>query len=1295
MNCRSNRTVRGLARAVLLLVPLSAVTALADEQTPSAEESIPAGTFDDRAPLNQSTVLERTLDQIERLADTERRVEALRAWQEQLDGIAGVGRLARQTRLRSFAFEPDWLVRTFDEGAYARYGSIRREIQGLIQQRPVDDQRLYDLETRGLAEDLWEDFERTRNPDHLEAIVNRYLNGSFGARAAIQLADLHMDAGEPGRAIDLLDRVRSLESAEADRLAIALRAVIGRSRIGEVAEARSRWQRLGEGRRLSVEMRRRVERELIGAGRGSARVVPRAWDGTCGTSEGTRLGPSVPERMLAEQLTDRWATALDANPSDVAPAGLTVGLPGESTRPPIQDGRRAVRAWETLARPPVGGAVVADGRLLFHGRERVVCADPATGRILWMGRRHEHEVDFASKRFVTSRTGFGLLKRAPTGDDFSRFLDRVPSGLVVSEGQVFVLEGRTLEVTADQATPPTSANMTRRLRSNRLSCYELATGRQLWSRPAYDGEGHRADIGFLAVPTPAGDALIAPVSDGGEVWVHAMSRDGATLWRTYLCDEPPGGCSPWSPVRVVVSSSRAYVLPGTGAVFCINVADGSPEWAVRYGRSSQMDIAPADRQGMRYAPYDFIGWHEDAMFVHGRRLVLLPSDLDRIVCLDRNDGRLLWETPGSPVDAPDVHEFLGTHGDGLIVAGSNVVRRYELETGRPVWETVHEESIARGVVTPDGVYLPVGEKLLVVDPRDGEVLRTLAYVSPSRAPLGNLHATAAGLISVGTTRVAHLGPLATELERLAGRIDRGDATALLDRARLLDRLDRDDESVADVHRAAVESARNADVSLARGVLVVIGDLGLSRIRPRETLKVVVDDDGLARFLGGTGDPAFGDRWSEIVSDCLATIGREQLGGALESILEAAELADESHLLLAATTAGTLTAVPDDLVFLRETIEDRTAPVQRRVAIRVLESERFDDVLGDLEELLEDDDDRARLAAATALVNRSQATGVDALVLLLESENEEIRKESVTLLQAVSGRRFGFAPSGAEASRSAAIGRWQEWLAALPRGEFHVEAPVGRAVLLRGRTLVAKSTGHLVEYDRYGRERWRAAVHSPRGCFGTRDGRRLAVSYTAQTLSVFAAGDDELDRGESDGIEPVRKPISLPGRPYSVEELPNGNVLVALWSTGIVRELDTDGKTVWEASLKGIVSDARRLDNGNTLVTWYSENAVVELDREGKIVPGTRLDDMNNPRSAQRLDNGNTLVTQYRRARVVEVDPKGGIVWSRENLSGAQSAQRLPNGNTLIAHRAGVTEVRRDGSVVWEVPGGAPTHVHRY
>jgi outer membrane protein assembly factor BamB len=116
--------------------------------------------------------------------------------------------------------------------------------------------------------------------------------------------------------------------------------------------------------------------------------------------------------------------------------------------------------------------------------------------------------------------------------------------------------------------------------------------------------------------------------------------------------------------------------------------------------------------------------------------------------------------------------------------------------------------------------------------------------------------------------------------------------------------------------------------------------------------------------------------------------------------------------------------------------------------------------------------------------------------------------------------------------------------------------------------------------------------------------------------------------------------------YHAEKLRDGR-FVYVTSGNTVFELEADGKVARQLNLGAIGntsgwSSVERLPGGNYLVALYSNNKVVEVDAAGKVLWECKAA---NPGHATRLRNGNTLVANIEGRTVVEYDRAGKEVWS--------------------------------------------------
>jgi len=169
-----------------------------------------------------------------------------------------------------------------------------------------------------------------------------------------------------------------------------------------------------------------------------------------------------------------------------------------------------------------------------------------------------------------------------------------------------------------------------------------------------------------------------------------------------------------------------------------------------------------------------------------------------------------------------------------------------------------------------------------------------------------------------------------------------------------------------------------------------------------------------------------------------------------------------------------------------------------------------------------------------------------------------------------------------------------------------------------------------------------------------------------------------------------------------ERLPNVNILV--WEQGPCRAVEVNPKgevvhitplTTNEKPAHRQVRSVHGLPNGHILACHEADATVREVDADGKVVweyPGVE-----NVFEAIRLKNGNTLIGSGTSKRVMEVNKAGKTVWEfgpsdapELNMSWITSIQVLKNGNLVVANflrgqegkGAHAFEITREKKVVW-------------
>ena len=115
------------------------------------------------------------------------------------------------------------------------------------------------------------------------------------------------------------------------------------------------------------------------------------------------------------------------------------------------------------------------------------------------------------------------------------------------------------------------------------------------------------------------------------------------------------------------------------------------------------------------------------------------------------------------------------------------------------------------------------------------------------------------------------------------------------------------------------------------------------------------------------------------------------------------------------------------------------------------------------------------------------------------------------------------------------------------------------------------------------------------------------------------------------------------------------MLAAIEAEGAAREVDPNGKVVWEITGLADVYEALRLPSGNTLVACGTQKRVIEVTPGGKIVWELTAQDVPELNltwitSLQVLHNGNFVIGNFLRgqegkgAHAFEIDRAKKVLW---------------------------------------------------
>jgi outer membrane protein assembly factor BamB len=317
--------------------------------------------------------------------------------------------------------------------------------------------------------------------------------------------------------------------------------------------------------------------------------------------------------------------------------------------------------WRAEVRAGYSGPAVADGRVYLldydvqlgtlannpgartelTGRERVLCFDAATGRLLW-----KHEYDRAYSMSYASGP-----RCTPT----------------VAGGRVYALGGE-----------------------GDLTCLDAATGAVLWSRELRKDYAAPTPLwGFCGHPLVDGDRLVCLVGGPGSVAVAFDRHTGREIWKALSASE-----SGYCPPSIIEAAGVRQLLiwdadnlnaldPATGTVLWtqpLKPAYGMSIMAPRVGRTAQGQVLfasgigrvgalftlSADKPGAKISwrgdPKSAIYCANSTPFIAGDTLYGCDCETGFLTAAELATGRRLWET-----GRPTMGDRRGRHGTAFLV----------------------------------------------------------------------------------------------------------------------------------------------------------------------------------------------------------------------------------------------------------------------------------------------------------------------------------------------------------------------------------------------------------------------------------------------------------------------------------------------------------------------------------------------------------------------------------------------------------------------------------------------------
>ncbi len=706
------------------------------------------------------------------------------------------------------------------------YYSLAQKVEQILAELPPEGLQAYRITADANARELLAAAPDPFDVATLNKIVRQYFISSLGDQAALTLASISLDRFDFVGAYRLLNKIVSRHpDPDVDRVDVYLKMALCEAWLGDrdaVVRSLDRARELGgdSAERMADLILARLDRPV--ATKTETAIDP--WRMELRNHRRHGAMPAVDEKRLADAMVADWQYYFDpaasyswADFEEIQTLDRSAAVDGSARQTMTAGEEQLVKDWREKNWQPTG-------MLLFEGGVMVV--KTPVDMIAWNLRaetpelawrpvwRNAFEIDDFTKLVIMYQNNGNLRRRMPNlapldtpfgTNEIQLFGDRVAADMSIVDGIVYTIEGQRFDDRLRNRPPRQISHwnaIARRSRSNFLTAYDAQSGAVLWRLPDQEPEttenaepaipDPNSEVaespflkmgGFMGAPIGYRDLILVPVNQGGAISVYALdpSQNGRTVWKSFLCDEPETGAEAWAPIHLSLDGSDLLVSCGLGVVFVLDPATGMIRFAKRYARSGQ-DFELLRRFGNNMQQLQFDGWSSDVIVPWGSQMICFCSDTQAIEAISRIDGHLIWRSEINPLNYK-VDYLLGIYDDILYAAGRETIIGYDLRGegrmvlgGEPLFGG--EKSLGRGMLTPQGIFMPVGNDIVQLEiggkSSRPTTIRKIRVESGTGAPVGNLFSDGNSIWVHGANRVYRLAPLPkgeNDVQR-----DKGDST---------------------------------------------------------------------------------------------------------------------------------------------------------------------------------------------------------------------------------------------------------------------------------------------------------------------------------------------------------------------------------------------------------------------------------------------------------------------------------------------------------------------------------------
>ncbi len=733
------------------------------------------------------------------------------------------------------------------------FESLQSRANKLIGSMGPEGLELYRDMNDATAEALYKDGLNRGDMGQLQRVATQFLLTNFGPKSLDALAAIHFDAGRFYQAACCWKQILSANQMPEQAPLLKAKMAVAYHLGGEAKQAAAVLADLkanhagasaklgGEDQKIEEFVTKAFAMAPVAIG-AAGRKAAKEWPGWGAVGNGMAmmddcdvvLSPrwlagrnpmqNEPDALMGNLVKkDKLLIDKDCIASAVPNYGTPMDVIAE-----MKDGRIRIRAAINANNPNYyGGPQVKPGDGILPGMIHPVVVDE---KVIYRTKDHMYALDLmdGSIKWSTQDGNPAMLmvrqlKANPARNYYSygnqpqaiRPLDAGRYALTAGEGRVYALTNFRPPIVSNQfrggAPEKTDDSM---LDNSHLVAFSVESGKLVWETGTGKNDEEIVRNGkFISAPAYAdGRLYIMAVYLDGYHLLCLNAQSGSLLWKQFICQGPAvntnNGVSTdryhmGSPPAVV--DGRVYALTNAGVVAAADAQSGQALWAYQYE-----SILETKSAGPMYGQAPVTpSWSANPMIVTRGRLIMLPSDGNKVVAINCDDGTPMWSA-----DRAGKADITGIDQDRFLLSNDGLKIMSTLD-GREIKDVSGIVNVSgRPAVTAKSIMIGGAGKLFTVNLQNYGV--TSADLSDADALMGNLVCVDGKLIAANAAGVCAYFKYEEARDRLTARLakaqpaDQGDL--LLFRGLLAFNAKRFDEAIADYqacHKQATDAQDKA------------------------------------------------------------------------------------------------------------------------------------------------------------------------------------------------------------------------------------------------------------------------------------------------------------------------------------------------------------------------------------------------------------------------------------------------------------------------------------------------------